>query len=55
MGMFDMFRKKPSGKPVINQAIQDRNSALNEIYAMQNNNPAAQFPNLTGGKKKVKK
>lgn len=41
------FRPKPNAKPIINQAIEERNSALDEIYAMQNNKPVI--------KRKVKK
>ena len=35
--MWNPFRSKKQAKPVINQAILDRNAALDDAYNMQNN------------------
>lgn len=38
MGLFKPFRSEKE-KPIINQAIEERNSALNDIYNYQNQGP----------------
>ena len=50
MAMFNLFRSKKQGKAIINDAIQERNSALDDIYNMQNNKPAAPILKKKGKK-----